>query len=77
MNAVELTRRIVRIDTINPKSPERPCADLLGKLLGDAGYEVRLHEFAPGRASLVARGTAQELLENDEVRKAYFGEGAA
>jgi len=55
MNAVELTRRIVRIDTINPKSPERPCADLLGKLLGDAGYEVRLHEFAPGRASLVAR----------------------
>jgi len=55
MNAVELTKRIVRIDTINPKSPERPCADLLGKLLEDAGYAVRLHEFAPGRASLVAR----------------------
>jgi succinyl-diaminopimelate desuccinylase len=55
MNAVELTKRIVRIDTINPKSPERPCADLLGKLLEDAGYSVQLHEFAPGRASLVAR----------------------
>ncbi|MFL5368825.1 MAG: M20 family metallopeptidase [Myxococcales bacterium] len=55
MNAVELTRQIVRIDTINPKSPERPCAELLGKLLENAGYSVRLHEFAPGRASLVAR----------------------
>jgi succinyl-diaminopimelate desuccinylase len=55
MNAVELTKRIVRIDTINPLSPERPCADLLGKLLEDAGYTVRAHEFAPGRTSLVAR----------------------
>jgi succinyl-diaminopimelate desuccinylase len=55
MNAVELTRRIVRIDTINPKSPERPCAELLGGLLEDAGYAVALHEFAPGRTSLVAR----------------------
>jgi succinyl-diaminopimelate desuccinylase len=55
MNAVELTKRIVRIDTINPKSPERPCADLLGKLLEDAGYAVGMHEFAPGRRSLVAR----------------------
>jgi len=29
------------------------------------------------KGRVVARGTAQELLENDEVRKAYFGEGAA
>src|SRR5207237_406009 len=55
MNAVELTKRIVRIDTINPKSPERPCAELLAKLLEGAGFTVRLHEFAKGRASLVAR----------------------
>ena len=55
MNAVELTRALVRIDTVNPRSPERPCAELLGKLLEDAGYAVALHEFAPGRASIVAR----------------------
>jgi len=60
VNAVDLTRRIVRIDTINPHSPERPCADLLGKLLEDAGYAVRTHEFAPGRASLVARREGSE-----------------
>src|SRR4051794_9768842 len=55
MNAVELTRALVQIDTVNPRSPERPCAELLGKLLEDAGYAVALHEFAPGRASIVAR----------------------
>jgi succinyl-diaminopimelate desuccinylase len=60
MNAVELTKQIVRIDTINPKSPERPCAELLGKLLEKAGYAVRLYEFAPGRASLVARREGKE-----------------
>jgi len=55
MNAVELTRELVRIDTINPQSPERPCAERAGKLLQDAGYAVAMHEFAPGRASLIAR----------------------
>ncbi|HZX93334.1 MAG TPA: M20 family metallopeptidase [Myxococcales bacterium] len=55
MNAVELTRELVRIDTVNPVSPERPCAERLGRLLEDAGFAVRLHEFAPGRASVVAR----------------------
>jgi succinyl-diaminopimelate desuccinylase len=55
MNAVELTRELVRIDTINPQSPERPCAERAGKLLQDAGYAVAMHEFAPGRASVIAR----------------------
>jgi len=36
------------------------------------------HEgYVLSKGRVVARGTAQELLENDEVRKAYFGEGAA
>jgi succinyl-diaminopimelate desuccinylase len=55
MNAVELTRELVRIDTVNPVSPERPCAERVGRLLEDAGFSVREHEFAPGRTSLVAR----------------------
>jgi succinyl-diaminopimelate desuccinylase len=55
MNAVELTRELVRIDTINPRSPERPAAELCGKLLEKAGWQVKVHEFAPGRTSLVAR----------------------
>ena len=55
MNAVELTRELVRIDTINPTSPERPCAERAGRLLEDAGFSVSMHEFAPGRTSVVAR----------------------
>ena len=36
------------------------------------------HEgYVLSKGRVVAHGTAQELLENDEVRKAYFGEGAA
>ena len=58
MNAVELTRELVRIDTINPTSPEKPCADKLGKLLEEAGFSVAKHEFAPGRTSVVARRDA-------------------
>jgi branched-chain amino acid transport system ATP-binding protein len=36
------------------------------------------HEgYVLSKGRVAARGTAQELLANDEVRKAYFGEGAA
>ncbi|HYS09277.1 MAG TPA: M20 family metallopeptidase [Myxococcales bacterium] len=55
MTAVELTRELVRIDSINPYTPERRCAEHVGKLLEDAGYGVSRYEFAPGRTSLVAR----------------------
>ena len=55
MNAIELTRELVRIDTINPTSAEKPCAEHAGRLLEAAGFSVARHEFAPGRMSLVAR----------------------
>ncbi len=52
---VELTRELVRIDTVNPTSPERPAAEHLARLLEGGGFAVARHEFAPGRTSLVAR----------------------
>ena len=55
MNAVDLTQELVRIDTINPQSPEKPCAELAGRLLERAGFTVAFHDFAPGRTSVVAR----------------------
>jgi succinyl-diaminopimelate desuccinylase len=54
-DAVALTRELVRLDTVNPRSPERPCAEHLGRLLEAGGFGVARHEFAPGRTSLVAR----------------------
>lgn len=52
---VPLTQELVRIDTVNPTSPESRAAELLARLLEEGGFAVARHEFAPGRTSLVAR----------------------
>jgi len=55
MGPVALTQELVRMDTVNPVSPERPCTERLAGLLEAGGFRVELHEFAPGRTSLLAR----------------------
>ena len=55
MNAVELTRELVRMNTINPPGNERTCARHVGALLERAGFAVGYHEFADERTSVVAR----------------------
>jgi len=56
MNAIELTRRLVRFDTRNPPGAEKACARFLSDRLQAAGFEVRAYDFAEGRTSLIARG---------------------
>ena len=55
IDPVELTQALVRIDTVNPPGHEDACITLLADLLSDAGFNCRVHEFAPRRSSLVAR----------------------
>jgi len=55
MDALELSRELLRLDTINPPGDERGCAEHLSRLLAGAGFDVRSYEHAPGRTSLVAR----------------------
>lgn len=55
LSAVELTRELVRYETINPPGNERPCAEHLGTLLEAAGFDLVYHPYGEGRASLVAR----------------------
>src|SRR5678816_2675987 len=55
MTALELTRELLRFDTVNPPGQERACAEHLGQLLENAGFTVRSYEYAPGRTSLIAR----------------------
>ena len=55
LDAVELTRQIVRMNTINPPGDEEACARVLGSLLESAGCRVAYHKLAEKRASLVAR----------------------
>jgi succinyl-diaminopimelate desuccinylase len=54
IDAIELSRQLVRMNTINPPGAEEACARHIGKLLEDAGFRTRYHELAPGRQSLVA-----------------------
>ncbi|MCF8033924.1 MAG: M20 family metallopeptidase [Desulfarculaceae bacterium] len=51
---VELTSRLVRLNTCNPPGNEAAAVELLSPLLSAAGYELTIAEFAPGRPSLVA-----------------------
>lgn len=52
---VDLTRRLVAFDTINPPGREKACAEFLAGLLSEAGFACTLHALDDGRASLVAR----------------------
>jgi succinyl-diaminopimelate desuccinylase len=54
IDAVELTRQIVRMNTINPPGDEELCARYLGALLETAGFKAAYHQLSPKRASLVA-----------------------
>jgi succinyl-diaminopimelate desuccinylase len=53
-NVLELTRDLVRFNTVNPPGAERACAQYAGKLLEDAGFTVDYHEFADTRTSVIA-----------------------
>ncbi len=53
-DAKHLTRDLLHYNTINPPGQERDCAQFLGKMLQDAGFEIQYHEFADRRTSLVA-----------------------
>lgn len=55
IDAVALTRELVRFNTINPPGNELQCAEHLGAILESSGFEVSFHAFGPGRTSLVAR----------------------
>jgi len=54
-SAVELTRELIRFQTINPPGNERACAEHLGALLEGNGFDITYHDFGEGRANLVAR----------------------
>ena len=55
MDALALTRDLLRYDTINPPGEEQACARHVGRVLEDAGFAVAEHEFDERRTSLVAR----------------------
>jgi acetylornithine deacetylase/succinyl-diaminopimelate desuccinylase-like protein len=52
---VGLCADLIRIDTSNPTSTERPAAEYVAEKLAEVGVDPTLLESEPGRASVVAR----------------------
>jgi len=55
VNALELTRQLLRMNTVNPPGDEEACARKLGALLEGAGFSAAYHRMGERRANLVAR----------------------
>jgi len=54
LDSVQLTRDILRLNTINPPGDEEACARQLGGILEAAGFRIRYHSFGPTRVNLLA-----------------------
>jgi len=55
MRALDLTRELMRFDTILSSGDERPCARHLGALLEKNGFSIVYDNFEDRRTNLVAR----------------------
>lgn len=51
---VELTRKLLRYNTVNPPGNERECAEFLERVLAAASFDISKYEFAPQRTCLIA-----------------------
>lgn len=60
LDAVSLTRTLLKFDTVNPPGRERDCAHMAGGLLRDWGFSVEYFEFDEGRTSVIARAGGAE-----------------
>lgn len=67
LSAFELTRDLVRLDTINPPGKESEAAFAAGKLLEAAGFRVGYHSFASHRDSVIA-----EIDGSDDAKPLCF-----
>lgn len=68
--AVRLLSELLRIDTTNSSSPERPAAEWVASKLDEVGVSATILEPSPGRASVVAK-----IAGNDSRRPALLVHG--
>jgi len=55
IDAVNLTRSLIRFDTVNPPGNEEKPARFLADLLRQSGFQVECHSFGADRLNVVAR----------------------
>lgn len=76
---VELTRRLIRIPSVNPPGGEGPVAEHLALLLEREGITCELQEVEPGRPNLIASigtGKSPHLAFNGHIDVVGAGERA-
>jgi len=52
---IELTRKLIGLNTINAPGNEKECAHLLANILEKSGFNISFFEFAKNRTSLIAK----------------------
>lgn len=60
ITGLELTKRLIAFDTINPPGDEAECFKYIASLLERAGFELTWHDWRPNRPNLIARLPATE-----------------
>jgi succinyl-diaminopimelate desuccinylase len=57
VDPIQLTRDLIRFETINPPGNETPCAEYIGAILEQAGFEIAYYliDGDKNRANLIAR----------------------
>jgi len=54
ISAIELTRDLVRLRSVNPPGEESACARLIAGILEPAGFAVAIHDLSADRSNVVA-----------------------
>lgn len=55
LNPLQLTRKLLSFNTVNPPGEEKACAEYIAGLLSKSGFQIDLYNFSEKRTSLVAR----------------------
>jgi len=67
MTGLDLTRKLIAFDTINPPGKELDCITFLAELLESAGFDIMLHDWKPQRPNLIATLPATEASSREAL----------
>jgi succinyl-diaminopimelate desuccinylase len=67
MTGLDLTRKLIAFDTINPPGKELDCITFLADLLESAGFDIMLHDWKPQRPNLIATLPATEASSREAL----------
>ena len=67
MTGLDLTRKLIAFNTINPPGNEFDCATFLADILERAGFEIKLHDWQSQRPNLIATLPATESPARDAI----------